>query len=190
LGEVSRFLLTRGLWLIVLEFTILRLGWTFSVDVDFFVAQVIWAIGAAMVALAGLVYRPRWAIGVAAPAQSAGFHPRGALGRSRTSLDDTAPAGTFAARRRHEALCALPGRALDWGNGGGLRAGPVFKLDPTSRRRWLFGLGALTSAGFIVLRATNLYGDPAPWTAHDGWLATLLSFIDCEKFRRRCSVWR
>jgi uncharacterized membrane protein len=60
--------------------------------------------------------------------------------------------------------------------------GPVFKLDPTSRRRWLFGLGALTSAGFIVLRATNLYGDPAPWTAHDGWLATLLSFIDCEKY--------
>jgi|GraSoiStandDraft_30_1057271.scaffolds.fasta_scaffold472595_1 uncharacterized membrane protein len=39
LGEVSWFLLTRGLWFIVLEFTIVRLGWTFSIDLDFFVAQ-------------------------------------------------------------------------------------------------------------------------------------------------------
>ena len=33
-----------------------------------------------------------------------------------------------------------------------------------------------------LLRATNLYGDPAPWVAHDGVLATALSFINCEKY--------
>ena len=66
LDEVSRFLLTRGLWLIALEFTIVRLGWTFSIGFDFLVARVIWAIGAAMVALAGLVYLPRWAIAATA----------------------------------------------------------------------------------------------------------------------------
>jgi uncharacterized membrane protein len=65
-GEVSRFLLTRGLWLIIIELTVVRLGWTFSFDLDFFVAQVIWAIGAAMVALAALVYLPRWAIAAVA----------------------------------------------------------------------------------------------------------------------------
>ena len=45
-----------------------------------------------------------------------------------------------------------------------------------------FGLGAGTSAGFILLRATNLYGDPAPWTVHDSWSATVLSFLNCEKY--------
>jgi uncharacterized membrane protein len=64
----------------------------------------------------------------------------------------------------------------------GYALGPVFKLDPASRRRWLLGLGALISVGFIVLRATNLYGDPAPWTAQEGWVATLLSFLNCEKY--------
>jgi uncharacterized membrane protein len=64
----------------------------------------------------------------------------------------------------------------------GYALGPVFELDPASRRRWLLGLGALTSAGFLVLRATNLYGDPDSWTAQDGWLATLLSFLNCEKY--------
>ena len=61
-GEVSRFLFTRGLWLIVIEFTVVRLAWSFSLDLNLFVGQVIWATGAAMVVLAGLVYLPRWAI--------------------------------------------------------------------------------------------------------------------------------
>src|SRR5215510_5975921 len=55
-GEVSRFLLTRGLWLIAIEFTLVRLGWSFSITVPYFVAQVIWVIGASMVMLAGLVH--------------------------------------------------------------------------------------------------------------------------------------
>src|SRR5205823_5094621 len=54
-GEVSRFLLTRGLWLIFIEFTVVRLAWSFSLDLNLFVGQVIWAIGAAMVVLGGLV---------------------------------------------------------------------------------------------------------------------------------------
>src|SRR6202008_1041428 len=47
-GEVSRYLLTRGLWLVLIEFTVVRLGWTFSFDVTSFAMQVIFAIGASM----------------------------------------------------------------------------------------------------------------------------------------------
>ena len=71
----------------------------------------------------------------------------------------------------------------------GYALGPVSKLGPASRRRCLLGLGALISAGFIVLRATNLYGDPAPWTAQEGWLPTLLSFLNCEKYPPSL-IWR
>ena len=50
-GQVSRFLLTRGLWLIFMEFTVVKLGWSFSLDLNLFVVQVIWALGAAMVVI-------------------------------------------------------------------------------------------------------------------------------------------
>jgi uncharacterized membrane protein len=187
LGEVSRFLLTRGLWLIVLEFTIVRLGWTFSIDLDFFVAQVIWAIGAAMVALAGLAYLPRWAIAAAALVMIGGHNLQDWI-----HAEHWGAAGPLWIILHQRGLLHLGGNTklyvlyplVPWIGvmAAGYAFGPVFKLDPTSRRRWLLGLGALTSAGFIVLRATNLYGDPAPWTAEDGWLPTVLSVINCEKY--------
>src|SRR5215218_5529090 len=62
-GEISRFLLTRGAWLIVLEFTLIRFGVTFDLDYAAFpgMLQVIWAIGVGMMVLAALLHlRTRW----------------------------------------------------------------------------------------------------------------------------------
>src|SRR5437870_4806436 len=57
--ELSRFLWTRGLWLIFLEFTVVRLGFTFNVDYTFIAAiQVIWVIGVSMIVMAALIYLP------------------------------------------------------------------------------------------------------------------------------------
>jgi uncharacterized membrane protein len=64
----------------------------------------------------------------------------------------------------------------------GYALGPVFKLDSPSRQRLLIWTGTAVIAGFIVLRASNLYGDPAAWSTHDGWVATVLSFVNCEKY--------
>src|SRR5437762_6382614 len=53
--ELSRFLLTRGLWLIVLEFTVVRLGLTFNFDYGFLgLMQVICVIGLSMIVLSAL----------------------------------------------------------------------------------------------------------------------------------------
>src|SRR5688500_6314940 len=58
-GELSRFLLTRGLWLLFLEIVVLRsLGWQFNFDYRLTVLTVLWALGWAMIALAGLVHLP------------------------------------------------------------------------------------------------------------------------------------
>jgi uncharacterized membrane protein len=43
-------------------------------------------------------------------------------------------------------------------------------------------LGAAITIGFVLLRATNFYGDPVPWTAQDDAVSTILSFINCEKY--------
>ncbi len=73
--ELSWFLLTRGLWLVVMELTVIRcLGWYFNFDYRDTPGQVIWAIGWSMVALAGLVYLPRWAVAVVAVSLIAGHN--------------------------------------------------------------------------------------------------------------------
>jgi hypothetical protein len=56
------------------------------------------------------------------------------------------------------------------------------ELDAESRHRWLVRLGGAITAAFALLRATNLYGDPAPWTMQETWFATVLSFLNCEKY--------
>jgi len=73
-GAVSRFLLTRGAWLVLIEFTVVRLGWTFSLRFNHLVIQVIFAIGVSMIALAALVYLPRWAIAAVGLAMIAGHN--------------------------------------------------------------------------------------------------------------------
>jgi uncharacterized membrane protein len=187
-GDLSRFLLTRGFWLIVLEFTVVRLGWTFSLAPSFLVTQVIWAIGVSMVALAALVHLPRWAVAALALIMIAGHN----------ALDGIEAANFGAAawvwNLLHEpALLELgPGVSLfalypliPWIGvmAAGYCLGPVFAIDdPASRRRWLLGLGIAVTAGFVLLRACNLYGDPAPWVLEQGWSATVLSFLNCEKY--------
>jgi uncharacterized membrane protein len=54
--------------------------------------------------------------------------------------------------------------------------------EPEARQRFLYVMGAVITLGFVLLRASNLYGDPASWTAQENWLATLLSFVNCEKY--------
>jgi uncharacterized membrane protein len=60
--ELSRFLLIRGLWLILIDLTLIKFGWRFEVDPYHLSAGVIFVIGASMVALAALIWLPRWAI--------------------------------------------------------------------------------------------------------------------------------
>jgi uncharacterized membrane protein len=61
--ELSRFLFTRGLWLIFLELTVVRcLGWQFNFDYHVLILNVLWALGWAMIALSVLVYLPAWLV--------------------------------------------------------------------------------------------------------------------------------
>src|ERR1700728_1160732 len=57
--ELSRFLFTRGLWLIFLEIVVVRcFGWQFNFDYHLILLNVLWALGGAMITLSVLVYLP------------------------------------------------------------------------------------------------------------------------------------
>ena len=60
---MTSYLLTRGIWLVILEVTVVRLGWVPDIGYHFTVLQVIWAIGWSMIFLAGLVFLPPWVVG-------------------------------------------------------------------------------------------------------------------------------
>ena len=101
-GEVSLFLLTRGGWLMAIEFTLVRLGWSFDLGAHFFVAQVIWVIGASMVVLAGLVHMLssrdcRYRAGHDLRPQPARRHPGRDLRSAGVDLEPAASAAVAAA---------------------------------------------------------------------------------------------
>jgi uncharacterized membrane protein len=184
-GEVARFLLTRGLWLMLIEITVVRAAWTFNVSYDFVILQVIWVIGCAMAVLAGLIYLPRWAIATFALIIILGHNLLDGV-----EIDGSwqwlwvlahAP-GTLHPTPEVEMLAIYP--MIPWVAvmAAGYALAPVFLQAEEQRRRTLLATGLAVTAGFVVLRATNLYGDPTPWAVHDGLAPTLLSFINCEKY--------
>jgi uncharacterized membrane protein len=183
--ELARFLLSRGAWLILIELTLVRFAWTFNASYDFAILQVIWVIGCAMVVLAGLIFMPRWAIATFALAMILGHN----------MFDDVEVSGPWQVvwMLMHSGGTLHPTQNLElmalyafvpWiaVMAAGYVVAPAFQRAEPERRRILFTLGLLMTAGFVVLRATNLYGDPARWAPQGELLATVLSFINCEKY--------
>ena len=185
-GELSRFLLTRGLWLVLLELTIVRFGWRFDFDLSYVVFQVIWVIGASMMVLAGLVHMPLWAISIIGLGMIGGHNLLDSI-----RAEDFAQAGWVWNFLHQPAPVRGPYGAvfplytlIPWVGvmAAGYALGPVMRLERARRRKLLIGIGAAITGGFVLLRAANLYGDPVPWTVHRSWSETLLSFINCEKY--------
>jgi len=186
-SEVSRYLFTRGLWLVLIEFTVVRFGWTFSFHFDHLVVQVIAAIGASMIALSALVYMPRWAIAAVGLVMIIGHNMFDGI--KAEQFGTAAPVwgllhqpGYFNLAHGFTLVVLYP--LVPWIGvmAAGYALGPLFKLERAVRVRRLLVLGAVITSGFILLRATNLYGDPMPWIVQHGALATTLSFINCEKY--------
>jgi uncharacterized membrane protein len=186
-GEISRFLVTRGMWLILVELTLVRFAFTFNLDYSFVFLQVIWAIGCSLVVLAVLIHLPHWAIAsfglvlIAGHNALDGVEPASLGALSSLWIVAHGP-GTIepVAGTQVLALYSL----IPWIGVAavGYALGPVFLFDTARRRRVLSSLGVAVVLGFIVLRASNVYGDPQPWVVHDSLLATGLSFVNCEKY--------
>jgi len=187
--ELSRFLLTRGAWLVFLEFTLVRFAVVFDLNYRAFpgMLQVIWAIGVSMMVLSALVHLPtRWvaAIGIAIVAlhnlaDPLGVGPNpGAGGTLWQVLHQPGFAQVMGVRL----LVLYP--VLPWIGVFlcGYCLGHVYGWEAPRRRRLLVRLGVGMVAAFVVLRLTNLYGNPFPWSVQKNAAFTVLSFINTQKY--------
>jgi uncharacterized membrane protein len=184
--EVARFLVTRGLWLVVLENTVVRLGWNFDVLQPFFFLQVIWAIGMSMIVLAALVFLPLRAVLAFGLVMIVGHDLLDPLDQRATA----AFGGLW--RVLHSGGPVSLGPVAGWAAyplvpwigvmAVGYAFGAMLQGDAAVRRRRLVWLGAAVTLAFIALRAANLYGDRSRWSVHGTAIFTLMSFLDCSKY--------
>lgn len=197
-AELSKFLVTRGLWLIVLEFTVVRFLVFWNLDYQFLgMAQVIWVLGVSMIVLAALIYLPIRAIaafGIAmilvhnafdsvrvTPWQGPGTPFPTGLGALWMLLHQQGVLLPF----------GFPGPVLfvlypliPWIGvmAAGYAFGSIYNRPPEGRRRWLLRWGAIVTGGFIVIRATNLYGNPSDWEAQKSVAMTIVAFLNLQKY--------
>src|SRR5215467_12449704 len=192
--QVSWFFFTRGLWLLLLEFTVVDFAWGF---VPWAHAGVIWILGWSMIAMAAVVWLPtRW-IAVFGVGMIA----------THNLLDAVTPTswGKFywlwmflhwPGRVPITDHFALPVRyvLIPWV--GVMAAGFVFGalLDRPDRRKWILGLGTCATILFFVLRGINLYGNgiagfpvrymlsAGPWSAQSSMCLTVISFLNTLKY--------
>jgi len=187
-GELSRLMISRGIWLIALEVTILRLiffsqiSWTANPVI----LIILWAIGISMIGLAGLIYLPMRVIAAVSIAIMALHNLLDHVSDERFGraawIWDILHQQNVVAFHGIKFVTAYP--VLPWIGvmAGGYCLGTVFEWDADRRRRFLMRLGLVLAAAFVVVRAVNVYGDPLRWSHQASPVFTVLSFLNVTKY--------
>ncbi|MFJ5254459.1 DUF1624 domain-containing protein [Pseudomonas sp. NPDC088414] len=187
-ADVSAFLFKRGLFLVVLEFTLVNFAWTFQLPPSVIYLQVIWAIGLSMIALSLLVWLPRWLLLALSLAIIAGhnlldglhFAPESALHVPWAILHDRGWIEAGDSLRLRTSYPLLPWIGVI---GLGYALGPWFSrvADTWSRQQGLLLGGIAGLLGFVGLRLLNAYGEK-PWAVEDTTVQTLMGFFNITKY--------
>lgn len=186
--QLSRFLISRGVWLIFLEITILRLVLLSQVSYrgSTVILFILWAIGISMIALAGLIYLP-WRVQAGLSLAILCLHnaldgvAAARFGRAAWLWDILHQQNVFRFAGINF-VTAYP--VLPWIGvmSAGYCLGTVYSWDAERRQRFLVRSGFAMTLAFIVLRMINVYGDPARWTHQSSPLFTVLSFLNTTKY--------
>lgn len=187
-GDVAAFLFKRGLFLVVLEFTVVNFAWTFQLPPSVVYLQVIWAIGVSMIALAALVWLPRAALIALGLVIVAGHNLLDAVHFGEGSslhvlwaiLHDRGWLEVSEHMRLRTSYPVLPWIGVI---ALGYAMGPWFARgsDAVQRQRRLLATAALTLLAFVALRLLNGYGE-APWSSYPSALQTLMSLLNITKY--------
>lgn len=183
-GTLSRYLIARGLWLLVLELIITPIGWRFSFDLLPAFALVLWALGWSMILMAALIYVPVRALAALSLVVIAGHNLFDAV--QPQSL------GRFAGLwiALHGPGFAIPDVLLigyplvPWiaVMALGYTLAVLYQWDAARRRKYLIAVGTGAVLLFVALRAFNAYGNTFPWTPQRTPALTVASFLNLRKY--------
>ena len=184
-SALAKFLVTRGLLLVLLELTVIRISWTFNLDYGtYMLAGVIWVIGWSMVALAALAFLPPKAVAAFGLVMIFGHNVIPWVETNNWLLKILYYGGDIKLGANGPSLVILY-TLIPWVGvmAAGYAFGTLYEMDPARRRRLLFKLGGSAVALFVVLRVVGVYGDPSTWNPNpvDKW-STLRTFLSTAKY--------
>ena len=186
-ARISRFLLERGLFLLLLTCTVEAWSWNFYNDFREIDGGVLWAIAWSMIVLAALVKLPlRWTVSFGMlmivshnafdslkPADLDWFGPWWAVLHTG---DDVPLVGEWMINPYYPLIPWIGVMAVGYG------FGKWMSQNQWRTRRRLLLLGLTLIALFVGLRYSNIYGDPDPWQTYSDPAFTILSFLNCHKY--------
>ena len=189
--ELSGFLIKRGLWLVLIEVVVITFALTLDPGYHFIIFQVIWAIGTSMIVLGLLVWLPLPVIAAIGVVLFFGHDildyvkiPDKGAASVEWKIFFTAQGSVFPLDKNHflGAFYAI----LPWTGVMvlGYTAGVMFRssFEQVKRKSNLLIAGLVLIGLFIILRAFNIYGDPAPWSAQKSTALTIISFFNVSKY--------
>ena len=186
--QQARYLFSRGVVLVVLDLVVVRVGW----DFNFAFSGGLWFIvlstlGFSMMILAGLIFLPYPVVALFSVVVIGG-HNLFDDGLDAAELGRWEPLWVFLHLRQDSSVAGVPFYIsyplLPWVGvmSLGYCLGPIFRFEAARRRRWLVIGGAAMVVAFVALRASNLYGDPRPWSlAYEGFF-NVLGFLRTKKY--------
>jgi uncharacterized membrane protein len=181
--ELSRFLFTRGLWLIFLELTLFRcLAVQFNFDYHITIINVLWALGWAMIVLSGLVYLPPYVVTAFGVVMIATHNLLDRIQLANPLWSILHSPNIIYSSSGDTVLLAYP--LIPWVGvtAAGYGLGQIYDWNTERRRTFLLRLGIGISVAFVLLRAINIYGDPFRWATQRTVLFTVLSFLNTTKY--------
>ncbi len=190
--DVTRFLLTRGVWLIFVELTLVNLGFHFNIGATYLpLLQVIWVLGVSMIILAVLIHLPTSGIAFIGLAMIAGHNIldtiQPAMGEASIAWTLLHVGGFITLGDKPVIYALYP--LIPWVGvmALGYVIGPLFASDrfvegQSNRPRMLVLTGLVMTLGFVVLRYWNLYGDANPWQTQISIETTVVDFFNVTKY--------
>jgi uncharacterized membrane protein len=181
--ELSRFLATRGLWLVFLEVVLMRcLGYQFNFDYRLTLLLVLWALGWSMIVLALLVHLPVWLVTATGVVMIAGHNLLDGIRSVNPLWSILHTPGFVINSPGHVVFATYP--LIPWIGvmAAGYGLGQVYDWDASRRRRFLLRLGVSLTLAFVLIRGLNVYGDPSPWVRQPTLMFTVISFLNTTKY--------
>lgn len=187
--QLSKFLITRGLWLIFVEIVINNLLWWFDPTFGFINLQVIWAIGICMIVLGLVIYLPKKVILFLGLLIVLGHNSLDAITREGSSvtsviwyfLHQINGIGIGDNRFLWFSYPVLPWIGVMF---LGYYFGALYKTnsDAIQRKKWLMYLGVGCIMLFFIFRGFNFYADLTPWSTQTTSEKTIISFFNVTKY--------